>query len=189
MMMWPLIVRRFFNDRQFADLLAGDRAAMHRRAPDAGLTGLGWLLVGHAVLAASFLVPQLVAGRELAGDARWLTSLAAGLGEGSPWWSAGVIVLQAWAGTELLRMGAHHRLVAVVYGAVGTAVALSLMWPILRRVMELSVLGGRGEHLVLSLPLIAIQLVLPVATVLLAIRTIAPTARARYRTGAKAGPA
>ncbi len=184
MALWPLIVRRFFNDRQFADLLAGGRVAIHRRAPDAGLTGLGWLLVGHAALSASFLVPQLAAGPELAGGARWLTSLAAGIGDGSPWWSAGVIVLEAWAGTELVRMGPHHRPIAVAYGAIGTAVTLSVMGPILRRAMELSVLGGRGEHLVLSLALIAIQLAIPAAAVLLAIRTVAPTARARYRPGA-----
>jgi len=38
---WPLIVRRFYSDRQFADLLAGDHAPVHRRSPDAGLTWLG----------------------------------------------------------------------------------------------------------------------------------------------------
>ena len=38
LMAWPLIIRRFFSDRQFADLLAGDDAPVHRRAPDAGLT-------------------------------------------------------------------------------------------------------------------------------------------------------
>jgi hypothetical protein len=181
MMMWPLIVRRFFSDRQFADLLAGGWPSLHRRAPDAGLAGLGWLLVGHAALTASFLAPLLVAGPGLAGDARWLASLAAGIGDGSPWWSAGVIALEAWAGAALLRMSAHHRLIAVVYGATGAVVTFSLAWPMLRRVMELSVLGGRGERLVLSLPLIAIQLAIPVAAVMLAIRTIAPTARARYR--------
>jgi len=190
MMMWPLIVRRFFCDRQFADLVAGGWPSLHRRAPDAGLAGLGWLLVGHASLAASLLVPQLVllpdgaAGPELAGDARWLASLAAGIGDGSPWLSAGVIALQALAGAEILRMGAHHRIVAVVYGATAAVVTFFLMWPILERVMELRVLGGGGEQLVLSLPLIAIQLVIPVATVVLATRTIAPTARARYRRGA-----
>jgi len=41
LMAWPLIIRRFYSDRQFADLMAGDGASMHRRSPDAGLVGLG----------------------------------------------------------------------------------------------------------------------------------------------------
>jgi hypothetical protein len=185
MTMWPLIVRRFFSDRQIAELLAGDPASLHRRAPDAGLSGLGWLLVGHAVLTASLLVPQLLAGPEVAGGARWLASLGAGIGDGSPWWSAGVVVLEAWAGTELLRMGAHHRLLAIVYGAAATLVTLSVMGTTLERAMELRVLERRGEELVLPLALIAIQLAIPVSAVLLATRTVSPTARARYRRDAR----
>jgi hypothetical protein len=181
MMMWPLIVRRFFRDRQFADLIAGDRAQLHRRAPDAGLSGLGWLLVGHATLTASFLVPQLVAGPGLAGDARWLAWLAGGIGEGSPWASAGAIALEAWAGAALLRRGAHHRWIAAGYGAVGTVLTCAAMAPIAERAMALSVLGGAGERLVLSLALIAIQLAIPAAALVLATRAIVPAARARYR--------
>jgi hypothetical protein len=195
MMLWPLIVRRFFSDRQLADLIAGARGAQHhRRAPDAGLTGLGWLLVGHAALTASFLVPQLIAGPliagpalagpALAGDARWLVSLAAGIGDGSPWWSAAVIALEAWAGAALLRMSAHHRLIAVVYGAVAAIVTAAELWPLLEQTgqeLSPSMLDGRGAHLVLSVAQAALRLVIPVATVLLATRAIAPAARARYR--------
>ncbi|MDQ3366866.1 MAG: hypothetical protein M3680_15695 [Myxococcota bacterium] len=61
LMAWPLIVRRFFGDRHFADL-ASDTAAVHRRAPDAGLTTLGWLLAGHAAVQAMFVIPELVGG-------------------------------------------------------------------------------------------------------------------------------
>ncbi|HWO23195.1 MAG TPA: hypothetical protein VNO30_30845 [Kofleriaceae bacterium] len=189
MMLWPLIVRRFFSDRQLADLLAGARAAHHhhRRAPDAGLAGLGWLLAGHAALTASFLVPQLFAGSiaasPIAEDARWLAALAAGIGDGSPWWSALVIALGAWAGVALLRMSPHHRLLAVVYGAVAAIVTLAEMWPILARAMQLSVLGSRGAELVLPVALTALRLAIPAAAVLLATRAIAPAARARYRRG------
>ena len=62
LMAWPMIIRRFFSERQFADLLAGDDAPIHRRAPDAGLTGLGWLLLAHAMFGATMLIPQLVLG-------------------------------------------------------------------------------------------------------------------------------
>lgn len=190
MMLWPLGIRRFFSDRQLADLLAGARGAQHHhRAPDAGLTGLGWLLVGHAALTASFLVPQLLAGPELARpelarDARWLASLAAGIGDGSPWWSAAVIALEAWAGAALLRMSAHHRLIAVVYGAVAAIVTAAELWPLLARAeqeLSTSVLDSRGAHVVLLVAQAALRLAIPVAAVLLATRVIAPAARARYR--------
>ncbi|HEY1546288.1 MAG TPA: hypothetical protein VGG28_00640, partial [Kofleriaceae bacterium] len=57
---WPMIVRRFFADRQFADLLAGGAAPLHRRAPDAGLTWLGWFLFAAAAWNASFLLPNFM---------------------------------------------------------------------------------------------------------------------------------
>jgi hypothetical protein len=182
MMLWPLILRRFFSDRQLADLIAGARAAQHhRRAPDAGLAGLGWLLVGHAALTASCLVPQLLAGPAPAADARWIAALAAGISDGSPWGSSVVIALGAWTGVALLRMSPHHRLLAVVYGTVAAIVTLAELWPLLARALQLSVLGGRGPELVLPVALAALRLAIPVAAVLLATRAIAPAARARYR--------
>ena len=114
---WPLIVRRFFSDRQFADLLAGDHAPVHRRAPDAGLTWLGWLLIAQAAMTASFLIPQLILGRR-----RWRRSPAwrrgdstsccrsARVGMRSIWWSVGLVALQGWAGYELVRMSPRARI-------------------------------------------------------------------------------
>src|ERR1700733_1948860 len=61
LMAWPLIIRRFFSDRQFADLLAGDGESVHRRAPDAGLTALGWLLIAYGIFTLSFMMPSLTA--------------------------------------------------------------------------------------------------------------------------------
>jgi hypothetical protein len=180
LMAWPLIVRRFFSDRQFADLLAGDGATIHRRAPDAGLTGLGWLLVGHAAFTASFLVIELVA--DGSADTRQLQAMMAIGGGGSlrsVWWSVGVVVLQAWAGYELVRMSPNSRAIATVFGVVGAAVTMYVNWPMLQALKSAG--GFVGNNQALQVGPIAIALVIPVATVVLVNRKIAPTARARFK--------
>jgi hypothetical protein len=172
---WPLIVRRFFSERQFGELMAGEQAPIHRRAPDAGLTGLGWLLVAYGVFNAAGLLLGLVGGNGK------LVELAAMFGGGpvrSPWWNVGVCVLQIWAGYELVRMSPQARAIATIYGAIGTAVTLYLAWPLIdgfRHTASWSPLAAMATSGA------AIALVVPIATVLLVNRKIAPTARARFR--------
>lgn len=172
---WPLIIRRFFQDRQFTELLAGDRAALHRRAPDAGLTGLGWLLVGHAVLSAS-LAALYASGQESLFAHVLGTTSPSGFGERSLWWTVGLAIFEAWAGYELVRMSPQHRRIALGYGVVGVAVALYVAWPIAHALRALPPILA----LAASAPTV-FQLVLPIATLLLASRSLTPTARARYR--------
>ena len=186
LMTWPLIIRRFFSDRQFADLLAGDKAQVHRRAPDAGLTGLGWLLLAQAVLGASFLLPELVAGPEAfydggrgMGKLTEMISFMGPLNMKSIWWSAGLIGLQAWAGFELIRMNVHHRVIGTIYAVVSAAVTMYTTWPMMKAMVHLRHLSP--ENMLLFIPL-AIQLVVPVATLILVNRKLAPTAFARFRT-------
>ena len=182
LMAWPMIIRRFFSDRQFADLLAGDNATLHRRSPDAGLTGLGWLLLAHAVFGASFLLPELVGVGELPSGMGKLFDLLGSVGERSPWWSAGVIMMEAWAGYELIRMSAHHRVIATIYAAVAAAVTLYLFWPVLDQFKQSSV--SSPQHMLVLMP-IAIALVIPTSVLILVNRKIAPTARARFRSRPK----
>lgn len=168
---WPMIVRRFFSDRQFADILAGDNAASHRRAPDAGLTGLGWLLLAHAVFSGALVLPQLL-------DSRW-DAFSFGMPMmRSIWWSAGLVTLQAWAGFELIRMSPASRVVATLYAVIATVVTVYLVWPAWGVVKAMH---GLGEKNLFMLGPIAIQFVIPVATLILVNRKIAPTARARFR--------
>jgi hypothetical protein len=176
---WPLIVRRFFGDRQFVDLIAGD-AARHHRAPDAGLTGLGWLLVGHAAYRASFVIPELF-GHVPHSSVDDLFGLFGAMASRSPWWTAGVLVMQAWAGYELIGMQPVHRAVGTLYAVVATAVTLYIAWPILATVDHLGQLGVDRPMRTLALMPTAISLVLPIATLLLVNRKVAPTATARYR--------
>jgi hypothetical protein len=177
---WPLIIRRFFADRQFADLLAGPGATLHRRAPDAGLTWLGWLLLALAAWNASFLVPNLVMSHSA--DVLW--SLIGG-GAHSLWWNAGLIILQGWAGFELVRMSPQSKVIATAYAIIAIALTLYLEWPmieIIRHVVTPGIkLADDGPGVILMLGPIVIALIVPVATIVLVHRKIAPTARARYR--------
>jgi hypothetical protein len=179
LMAWPMIIRKFFSDRQFADLLAGEQAPIHRRAPDAGLTSLGWLLIGYAAFSATCLGIQLALGadRDLRGFQQLLTM-------GSPvvrsmWWSVGMIVLQGWAGYELVRMSAQSRVIATVSGVVGAAVNLYIAWPMFDAIRH----SGAKASIMAATAFgpTAIALIIPIATVVLVNRKIAPTARARFR--------
>jgi hypothetical protein len=181
LMAWPLTIRRFFSDRQFGDLLAGDAAPLHRRAPDAGLTSLGWLLVGHAMLGASLQIPQLCSGMFTGVDSdtsREMASLLAlTAGVRSIWWSVGITVLEAWAGYELIRMSPQSRIVSTVFGVVGAGISLYINLPVLKLLAHG---GGDVTNSIMIGPL-ALSLIVPVGTILLVNRKIAPTARARFR--------
>jgi hypothetical protein len=179
LMAWPLVIRRFFSDRQFADLLAGDGAPLHRRAPDAGLTSLGWLLLAWAAFSATFLIPQIVLGTD--SDFGRLQDLMAFGGGGltrSMWFSVGLVVLQAWAGFELIRMSPHSRVIATVYGVVGAIVTVYINWPMFDLLKHMR---GIDPNQVMLFGPLAMALIIPVATVVLVNRKIAPTARARFR--------
>jgi hypothetical protein len=183
---WPLIIRRFFSDRQFADLLAGDHAPVHRRSPDAGLTWLGWLLIAQAALTASITIPQLILGMDGSGgghhrgvgDFGEMLSIFGSAGVRSIWWSVGLIALQGWAGFELVRMSPLARTIASIFGVAGIAITVYINLPLLEALKH----GGArmGMDMIAFAPL-AIALVVPVATLLLVNRKIAPTAQARFR--------
>ncbi len=177
---WPMILRRYFSHRQFAELLAGDRI-LHRRAPDAGLSGLGWLLAGHATVVAALLVLELTvqprgAGRaldnllQLTGPVASRSGLHIGL-------AAGVAALELVAATALLRMTEHRRANATIYALVAGAVTLATTWPAVWT-LDHQIFNLR---MAIRLVPIAIQLVIPAATLVLVHRTTAPLARARYR--------
>ncbi len=183
---WPMIIRRYFSDRQFADLLAGDQAPVHRRAPDAGLTWLGWLLIAMAAFWGSIILPSIFAGSHEssgmgmgASDPTSMFSMLALVGHRSIWWTVGMVGFQAWAGFELVRMSAPSRLIATAYGVVGIAVTIYTNLPLLQ-----SLRHGLGRNMgaeAISFGPLALALVIPIATVVLVNRRIAPVARARFR--------
>ncbi len=176
LMAWPMIVRRFFSDRQFADLLAGDQAEIHRRAPDAGLTCLGWLLLAHAAYNLTLLLPTLFTS-QMPGELGRLFSLAGGDGR-SPWWNVGIDLFQIWAGYALIRMSIHHRIIATSYGVICAALTLYLSWPALHGFEHLAL--SNPTYLV-SLLTVGLALVIPVAALILVNRKVAPAATARFK--------
>lgn len=189
---WPMIVKRFFQQRQFAELLAGDRVT-HRRAPDAGLTALGWLLAGHAALVAAILIAQLtvdsVRGRiigQLIENALVLGGLVVGRGWSpdiaDPGLTGALVVLEVATAVALIRMSDQRRAIATIYALFAGVVALAPALPVLRSLAHHAALRS-GIQLLPS----AVQLVLPVATLLLVHRVVAPAARARYRRNTDAG--
>jgi hypothetical protein len=176
---WPMIVRRYFQQRQFAELLAGDRVT-HRRAPDAGLTALGWLLAGHAALLAALVILQRTAalpfGR-IPDSALVLGGAAVGR-----WWavqpSIGValVALELAAAVALIRMSDKRRVITATYAVFAGVVALGPAIPVIRSLGHHPALGT-AIHL---LPPV-VQLVLPITALVLVRRDIAPAARASYR--------
>lgn len=183
LMAWPMIIRRFYSERQFADLMQGDQANLHRRAPDAGLSGLGWLLFAHAMMSAAMLIPQLVVTNGAMSRKMFeaMSMFGGGAGVRSLWWSAGLVVLQAWAGFELIRMSSTHRIIGTVFSIVAIVVSVYLTWPVLQ---QLKFIGRMGPEGVMMFIPMAIQLVIPISTLILVNRNIAPTARARFKTPA-----
>jgi hypothetical protein len=184
---WPLILRRFYTERNFAALLDGAQGPNHRRAPDAGMTAVGWLLLGLGVFRLAFSLPPALVGAVHADAAlRGLDLLGfqvAGLVgplESTWWWSVGVGLTQVWAGLELVRMSDRHRAAATIYGLVALAVALHMRGPGLEMALPGSGLAAAAlQHLGLAL-----DLVVPAGALLLANRQLLPAARVRAQASA-----
>lgn len=127
---WPMALRRFFAERQFASLLAGDDAPIHRRAPDAGFTALGWLLIVFGGLMLSLSVLSLGGAASTGGyeDGFVVDVLHPVLFDVS-WRTFLIAALQLGAGFELVRMSPHHRLVATLSACAITLIGLTTAGP------------------------------------------------------------
>jgi hypothetical protein len=179
---WPLLLRRFFTEKNFSMFLAGDQAPHLRRAPDGGLTALAWLLLaaGAIGLASSLTAALLGASRDYSDLSYLLAGFAPGRLERSPWWSVGASVAQLWAGVELLNMSERRRIAVNIYGAIAIAVALYLYWPILTSLEQLTSLVDFGTFFtIIGLGQIAVALVLPIGSVLLLRRDLRAPASAQ----------
>jgi len=200
---WPLIIRKFFSERQFADLLAGGEAPLHRRAPDLGHATLGWLLLALGVMAMASALPQALlfhggphglsqhGGSGLSDPMSMMIAMMQSASMRSMWWPVGAAALQLWAAIELIRMSDHHRLVGTLYGVVATGVAIYINLPMLEAMKQMGIggmftmRGGGGNPLMFAT--VAIAVIVPVTTLVLVNRKTAPTAQARFR-GGEPGP-
>lgn len=186
LMVWPLLLRRFFTERNFSALLGGAHGPSYRRAPDGGLIALGWMLLATGLVLLSVAVWDVLFGSEL-NLVQWLLTGVATSSDGnplaatarSPFWLVGVALAQLWAASELIAMSDRYRAAATVYGAIASVVVLYLAWPVLALLEHFGALAGPdGLRLCVQL---AWLLVLPLGTLLLAHRSLTPVARARLR--------
>lgn len=186
---WPMIARRYYIERSFGVALAMDDAPVLRRTPDAGLTALGWFLLGSGLLALAGGLPEALFGdaetreafRDLA-DLGMMRDVSQDLR--SSWWDVGVAGLQLWAGIELIRMSDHHRIATLIYGGVSIAVTAYITWPQLQGLPDLIGSLHASAGLTARVAIIggvAMGLVVPVAAIALVVRRTGATAVARYR--------
>lgn len=191
---WPLILRRFYTERNFAALLSGAEGPSFRRAPDAGMTAVGWLLLALGALQLGVALPSAIFGGP--DTAHALLSLASGVSTGdlaelgtgarSTWWSVGMAMAQVWAGVELVYMTDRHRLAPTIYGVIASVVTIYVMWPQLQQLesyLAASAPGGLAR--VATTFQMALSLVVPIGTIVLANRHLVPAAQARV---AASGP-
>ncbi|HTJ41311.1 MAG TPA: hypothetical protein VL463_04420 [Kofleriaceae bacterium] len=185
---WPLTLRRFFGERQFADLMAqAEGGAPHHRAPDLGLTTLGWFLFAQAVVALSYGLPSVLMmpghGDSMASGGPMLEMLSIlnpSVGH-SPWWSIGLGALQLWAGFELIRMSELHRIAASAFGLVTSAIYIYFAWPMITHLGDISrESGGFSFGTTMAFGGLALQLTVPLVTLFAANRSHVPAATARY---------
>ncbi len=178
LLVWPMALRNFFTDRNFSMLL--DEQGFTRRAPDTGLTALGWLLLSLGVMGLSVSLAAVVflKGKLMGVDLMLLSRMAVP-GAHSQWWMIGVSGLQVAAGLELIGMSDRHRIVATAYGAVTMVVTTYLWWPVISQLSKASSMDPVASAEFYAQLLLS--LTVPVATLLLVNRNWAPDARARIR--------
>jgi len=193
LLVWPLALRRFFTERNFSALLSGAEAPNYRRAPDAGLTALGWLLLAtgvyfmaQALPAALFKMPFDLSSLFTMGRSGGMEDeIAAHLGR-SPWWNVGVCAAQLWAAIELITMSDRYRVAASAYGFIAAVVTVYLQWPLLKMLKHMGGGGPFGGDSAPTVMILALSITLPIATLLLVNRNVRPAAQARIR--ASEGP-
>jgi len=186
---WPAILRRFYAEKNFAVLLAGDQAARFRRAPDAGLTALGWLLLAAAAVGLAGSLPPALLGAEGVKEALGLVGEVAqtdaAASARSPWWTVGVACVQLWAAVELVRMSDRYRTATTLYGVVALAVIAFQSWPLISSAGSLlQTSQGVGPGLLLRHVAVghaAFGLVVAAVSIVLVNRATVPEAVARLR--------
>jgi hypothetical protein len=176
---WPIIVRTFFQQRGLVGLGLDPEEEEYRRAPDLGLTALGWLLLALGVMELATAVPGalfgvegLPAGEMLGADLFAKGDLASAFGR-SQWWEVLVGAVELWAAIELITMSERWKVATLVYGGVATAVMLYVSLPLFEQLKDVSREALRGGFFqVFIFGQAAMSLVIPVGAMLLANRGV-----------------
>jgi hypothetical protein len=174
LLVWPLIVKRFFGDRQFATMV-DERAPSQQASSDRGLPALGWLLLafGAWALASGFSTLLMGNMNDEDGGMRMgrgdnplsqMMGMMGNVGGKSPWFGIVTAVLQIWAGVEMIKLSPRFKIAGMVFGGAASAIALYVYLPLIGDLMS----GGLA---MISNPLagmmfasVMMALVVPVAT-------------------------
>ena len=172
---WPAILRRLHAERSFDVYLAGDRAPAFRRAPDAGLMALGWLLVALGAPALAQCLVAVLAGARAA----WPVEPGV-LSLGDGWRTLLMAGLQVWAGVALLGANARARRIVSIYAMVAVGLALGSATFALADALALGLAGTHdGVQALAMLARLAgagVELAVPCAALWLVERTALPRA-------------
>ena len=178
LLVWPLAVKRFFGDRQFATMV-DEKAPTQQSSSDRGLPALGWLLLAFGAFALASGIGGLIMGggdedgmRMRGNPMGEMMGMMGNVGDKSAWFGIGTAALQIWAGVELINLSPRFKLAGMVFGGIASAIALYVYLPLIGDLME----GGMG---MISNPLmgmmfanVMIALVVPVATFIFVQRKI-----------------
>jgi hypothetical protein len=179
LLVWPLTVKRFFGDRQFATLM-DEKAPTQQSSSDRGLPALGWLLLAFGAFAFASGIGGVIMGgggeeegmRMRGNPMGEMMGMLGNVGDKSPWFGIGTAVLQIWAGVELINLSPRFKLAGMVFGGIASAIALYVYLPLMGDLMS----GGMA---MLSNPLVGMMfanvmmaLVIPVATFIFVQRKI-----------------
>lgn len=182
LLVWPLTVKRFFSDRQFATMVSEGPGV--QRSADRGLSTLGWLLLAFGVYAAATGLFGVMLGDAFGDDRAMrrmsrsgnplgeMMGLFGSVGGKSPWFGIGVAALQIWAGVELIRMSPRYKLAGMVFGGVAAAVALYIYLPLLGDLMSGGAALLRNPLAGMLFASVAMALVVPIATLVFVQRKV-----------------
>lgn len=173
LLIWPLTVRKFFAERQFATIM-DQNAPTLQHAPDRGLPTLGWLLLALGVFGLASGLFGVLSGIDNEGSMRMgrsdpmegIFGIMGNTGGKSPWFNIVVAALQVWAGFELIRMSAQYKVAALVYGVAASGVALYIYLPLLGDLMGGGMAMISNPMVAMLFASVAMALVVPVATLI-----------------------
>jgi hypothetical protein len=175
LLVWPLAIKKFFGDRQFATLMEGQGA---QASSDRGLPALGWLLLALGAYALAGVLATLIMGDM--GDARSMRRSGNPMSEimgmlgtsGNKWLSFLTAAVQLWAGVELITMSPRYKIAGMVFGVVAGGIALYTYLPMIDALSR----GGAGIAMNplagIGFATVATALVVPIATLVFVQRKI-----------------
>lgn len=175
---WPLLLRAFFKKRNLT--LLDDENATTGRAPDMGLTALGWILLalGSLNLASSLGSVLFLGSPPHSIDMLLLPEVAGSTY--SLWLSVGLATLQTVAGVQLIHMRKLYKIVTTLYASASIAGILYLSWPLLTNFSK-TPLPAPGNSLILY-GMLMISLAVAVSSLLLVHRRSIHSAQALITT-------